>query len=537
VLVAQRDRILLSRGYGLADRSASRPVGSATLFDIGSLSKQFTAAAVLAAAEEGRLDLHGSISRVLRGVPRDKEAVTVHHLLTHTAGIADGTDDGIVRSRDEVVQAILKGPLAATPGREYAYSNDGYTLLAAMVELSSGETFERYLARKLFGPAGMERTTVTWDSMVADSSLALGYGGYIAPAEGESPRVRPHTWRGRGSGNVLSSVDDLMSWHRALRGGRVLGRSSLDAMFAPHTTAEADFLSYGYGWRMQSTADGKRLIWHSGLDEAYGSMFRYYADEDIVVVFLSNQSIGGVPMRDILVPASRSGPPSVAIFADVVSAAPTYVDDGRRVAPYSGHYRVGDTGRWTLDVEGSAISLYAEGQDGVNALFPPLDDSVAAAYDDSNRAAERLGRCVADPACQSDDLDRIDPLGYAMRDAGRIRDDWQRHAARLGSLQEIRAISTTALRGRNPNQMITSVRLRFAGGGVEEHVIWFADNEIYWIPGRPSTMSIRFRLAQHGGLVGFDLLKQGRYHIEPSEEGITLTASNSGRRVHASREK
>jgi CubicO group peptidase (beta-lactamase class C family) len=537
VLVAQGDRILLSRGYGKADRSANRPVAPETLFDIGSLSKQFTAAAILVLAEEGRLDIEGSISQVLDAVPQDKAPITVYHLLTHTAGIGDGYDvaEPSALSRDDLVEEILARPLTEAPGTGYAYSNDGYSLLAAIVERAAGEPFEQYLTRRLFEPAGLRRSTFAWNSTAADAHVALGYGGYRAAMEGEDPRTRARTWRGRGSGNVLSSTEDLLKWYRALRSGRILGCRSLREMFTPHATAEAEFLSYGYGWRSQSTADGGQLVWHSGLDEAYSSMFRHYVDEDIVLIFLSNQSVGGVPMREIFVPPSRSGPPVSDLFAQAITAAPPYIDDEARLTRYAGHYRVGRSGWWSLEVDGSAVVLNAEGQEAIDALFPPDEASVRIAYSEVNAAAEELARCLAAASCRTGDVDRIDPLGYAARSGAQVLADWQRQAERLGGLRGVRALGTTGLRGPNPDQKVTHVRLDFADGVVDEHVIWFADDEIYWISGRPATLALRFKPAPGGGLVGFDLLQQSVYHLDLSDDGRTITATNGGRTRHGSR--
>jgi hypothetical protein len=308
-------------------------------------------------------------------------------------------------------------------------------------------------------------------------------------------------------------------------------------MFTPHTTAEAGFLSYGYGWRIQTTSDSTRLVWHSGLDEAYSAMFRHYVDEDVLVIFLSNLSIGGVPMREILVPPSRSGPPATALFAEAITAAPASLEGGRGLASYAGRYRIERAGRLIVAVDESGVVLYTEGQEAADALFPPPEASVAAANNEASQGAERLGRCLADPACQDEDLDSIDPLGYARRNSAKVREDWVAHAKRLGNLQRIRSLATTELRGRNPNQKVTCVRLYFAQGVVDEHLIWFADDEIYWIPGRPTTTTLVFRPAAEGGLVGFDLLKQRVYRLELSEDGMELTGGDGERTFRAAREQ
>jgi len=527
VVVARGERILLSRGYGLADRSTGRRITPETLFDIGSLSKQFTAAAILALAEDGRLRLDAPIAHVLAGVPADKKAVTVHHLLTHTAGFADFGSDAEQVSRDELVRQVLAAPLASPPGTTYAYSNLGYALLAAIVEIVSGRSFDAVLHAELFEPAGLRATTLSWSPAAAASGLALGYGGYRDAETGEDPRERVASWRSRGSGNVLSSASDLRRWYSALRSGRILGERTSAAMFAPHTTAEADFLSYGYGWRLQPTAGGGRLVWHSGLDGAYSAMLRHYLDDDLLVVFLSNLSVGGVPMREVLVPPSRSGPPSSRPLADSLATAPRFVPDDGRLLSYPGRFRLAGGSSWVVTPADGGLSLRAEGQEAVDALFPPSDQ--AEANRAAGEAAVRVARCLAVGDCSDPERERIDPLGYAQRDAAAITSEWRGHAARLGPLRDVVGLGTTGLRGRNPQQRVSHVRLVFARGAVDEHVISFAEDEVYWVPGPPATFALRLRPAPGGGLVGFELLAQRVYRADLSPEGGALTVTAGDR--------
>ena len=527
VLVAQGDRVLLSRGFGLADRAAGIPVTSETLFDIGSLSKQLTAAAVLALADEGRLAVEDPIAELVADVPVDKAGITVHQLLTHTSGISDFVPEEPLVSRDALVGAILAAPLSRPPGESYEYSNLSYALLAAIVEIVSGERFEQYAERALFAPAGLRHTTFTWSHPDAPAApLALGYGGFREVTEGEDPRQRHDTWESRGGGGALSSIEELLRWDRALWDGQVLSAESRALMFSPHTAAEAEFLTYGYGWRMQDTAGGGRLIWHSGLDEAFGAMLRHYVEENVVLVFLSNLSIGGVPMRDVLAPPSRSGPPASELVAPAVGAAPAFEPDPSRLQHYGGRYRVGEAGWWEATIERQALVLNAEGQEAIDALFPPADPSEAATYERANEEATRLARCLATRTCPREDVERIDPLGYARRGAPEIADEWRRTTAELGDLQEVRVLGTTGMRGRRPGPTVTRLRLQHARGSRDEHVIWWAEDEVYWIPGMPSTFAVRFQPAPARGLVGFDLLTQRTFEAELSEDGSRLTVTS-----------
>ena len=537
VLVAEGDRVLLARGYGLADRRRGTPVTTRTRFDIGSLSKQFTAAAVLKLVEVGRISLHDSIALVLPDVPADKRGITPHHLLTHTSGISDFGDESEPIARDALLKEILAAPLARLPGTEYEYSNLGYSLLAALVEIVSGERFEAYLTRALFEPAGLRDTGFTWAAPPDDTGIALGYGGFVEPCAGENPATRTDSFRRRGSGDVLSTLDDLAIWAGALRRDRVLSAASREAMFTAHTAAEAEFLSYGYGFRIQTAADGARLIWHSGLEGAYSAMLRVYVDDDVVMIFLSNVSIGGVPLREVLVRPTRAGPPADELFAEAVAAAPGHVArSDAKLEAYGGSYRVGRGGLLQVDVQDDSVVLRAEGQEAVDALFPPRDADAAASYAAAGELAARIARSIANGESGTvRELERIDPLGYAQRDARRVAADWAANHQRVGPLREIEVLGTTALRSRSSDQLVTYLRLHHARGTLDEHMIHFAEDEIYLLSCAPTTFEVRFRPDPHGGLVGFDLLSQRVFHARLDEDGAGIVVNAGDEEWRASR--
>jgi CubicO group peptidase (beta-lactamase class C family) len=159
VLVARDGEVLLHRGYGMADAEAGVPNGPETVYDIGSITKPVTALAILALEEEGRLRTTDPITRFFPEVPEDKRGITLHHLLTHSAGlIGDLGGDYEAMPRDTLVRRALASGLRWAPGTRYAYSNLGYSLLGAVVEIASGEPYEQYLRDRILLPAGMERT-------------------------------------------------------------------------------------------------------------------------------------------------------------------------------------------------------------------------------------------------------------------------------------------------------------------------------------------------------------------------------------------
>ncbi len=163
VLWARSGKILLKKGYGLADRSARKRMSPQTVFDMGSVTKMFTAAAVLKLEEQGKLSVNDSIGKFFDDLPADKAEITIHHLLSQTSGIPLNTEndrpiDYELIERDDFVKRVLKNDLRFRPGKEYLYSNDGYGLLAVIIEKASGMSYETFLNKEIFKPAGMNKT-------------------------------------------------------------------------------------------------------------------------------------------------------------------------------------------------------------------------------------------------------------------------------------------------------------------------------------------------------------------------------------------
>jgi CubicO group peptidase (beta-lactamase class C family) len=277
VLVAIDDSVILHEAY-----SADPTVTRESAFWIGSLSKPFAAAAILQLREQGRISLEKPVSEYLPDVPADKRGMTIHQLLTHSSGLGHRYASDGIADRAEAVRTILALPLEHTPG-EFGYSNDGYSLLAAIVSSVSGLSYEEYLRRHVLEPAGM-RQSGFWGEPVTGVEAAL------APVR-KSPgrRVAHANWGYRGATGLRSTAADLLRWDRALRGDAVLGATAREAAFSAQLVLEENVAS-GYGWQVMRTVRGTRLVTHSGAEsglEHYASL-RRYVDEGITVVLLSN---------------------------------------------------------------------------------------------------------------------------------------------------------------------------------------------------------------------------------------------------------
>ncbi|MCF2529690.1 serine hydrolase domain-containing protein [Yinghuangia soli] len=272
--VARDGQLVACQGMGKADQAAGRAADCDTVYDIGSITKSFTAAAVLKLEMSGALKVTDPIAVHLGAVPADKRGITIHHLLTHTSGLPEGLgDDYDPVSRDALVAEALAVPLEAAPGREFAYSNVGYSVLAAIVERVSGVPYDEYLARNLFRPAGMVRTGYALPDP-GRGDVAVEYDAQGKP-QGRpfdhpwAPDGRPH-WYLRGNGGLLSTARDMYLWCRALEGESVLDAAAKAKMFTPHVPeGDGSTGSYGYGWTILPTGDGPVATHDGGNDWSF----------------------------------------------------------------------------------------------------------------------------------------------------------------------------------------------------------------------------------------------------------------------------
>ncbi|MEU9188423.1 serine hydrolase domain-containing protein [Streptomyces sp. NPDC048484] len=295
VIAARGDRLAYCGGFGAADRAAGTPASCRTVYDVMSITKQFTAAAIVKLEVMGRLRVSDPISRFLghgRPVPEDKRGITIEHLLTHRSGLTEALgDDYDPLSREELVRRALASKLRSAPAKEFHYSNTGYSLLAAIVEEASGETYERFLARHLFAPAGMEQTgyvlprwplhlvAVEYDSKGRSMGRPFDH-----PWAADGPY-----WNLRGNGGMLSTAQDMLRWHRALLGDRILPAWAREKLFEPRVPEPGTENSYGYGWSIRDTPDGP-LAWHDGgNDWSLGLLSRSLRD-GVLVFWISNHA-------------------------------------------------------------------------------------------------------------------------------------------------------------------------------------------------------------------------------------------------------
>lgn len=295
VLVARDDAVVFRGAYGLADRRWSVPNRPDTQFQIGSVSKMFTAAAVMRLAEEGRLSLDDTLARWVPEYPDQQAAgqITLRHLLTHRAGLGawDGRRLGQVTPRQAA--ATMTAAQASAPDAGFSYSNAGFSLLGAVIEAASGQPFDEAMERLVFQPAGMSRT----DNRPVTEPVPNRASGYLRPQDdplGLGPRYENSQhlgWGGDGSGGAYSTLDDLFAFHRALWSGRLLGPEATAAMLAEQTDFPGTPKPSKYGYGVRLTQCGTAPVFgHSGGGPNSGVDASTYATLDgrWTVIVLSN---------------------------------------------------------------------------------------------------------------------------------------------------------------------------------------------------------------------------------------------------------
>lgn len=290
ILVAYKGK-MYKKGFGLANREEKIPVTTETILETGSVTKQFTGAAILKLEMMGKLSVSDLISKYIKDVPADKQAITIHQLLTHSSGIVPNiVDDYTPISRDEYIQKAMKSPLSFKPGTAYDYANAGYSLLAAIIEIITGDKYEAFLHKYLFEPAGMKNTGYQlpkWDK----KNIAVGYHGDKAwgrPTEKPWDTDGPY-WNLRGNGGILSNTEDLYKWHLALLGDKILSKEAKEKYYKRHIEERPGSGSYyGYGWAIFPTPRNTSLITHNGGNGIFFCDFLRYLEEDLTIIVQCN---------------------------------------------------------------------------------------------------------------------------------------------------------------------------------------------------------------------------------------------------------
>ncbi|HEX2205022.1 MAG TPA: serine hydrolase domain-containing protein [Longimicrobium sp.] len=539
-LVAVGGRVVLREGYGAANDSTGARVTPETVFDIGSLAKTFTAAAVLLLEERGRLALDDSLGRFLDGVPAGKRAITLRQLLSHTSGLdADfpfenpTAEDYEEVSREEALRRIFEMPPAAPPGSRFLYSNPGYILLAAVVERASGRPFRDFLREEIFGPAGMRRTGFWGDGLppVGDEALARSYD-----ERGQTGDLRLRsgtTWFDLGGGEMVSTADDLHRWARALLDGRVLGREAVRRLWTPGEGG------YALGWYADTTARGTRRVRHGGDYVGFGAELAIYPDDGVVVVNLANRRFSLLGTRyaaDQVIPRIVFGEPPRVFEGDAFDPPPAWATACERCLDrFEGVYRLPEGGRLVVRRRGDALEAAAAGQEGVDLLSP----APAAELEERRRLTERSLEVIRG-AARGDTAALLAAVGPERVSAYRRSISRRLTAHGMGALRDMVPVATAPAAFPRGSR-VSVLRVEYERG---RDVMAIA-----WVRGRIRYMSVSdtllaptpLRSAPPGdgaALVGWNFVPFRALRVTPhpaSGPVRALEIESGGRRVRAER--
>ena len=357
-LVAIGDEIVFDKAYGSADLEWGIANTPQAKFRIGSVTKQFTAAAILLLQEQGKLSLDAPVRAYWPAAPQAWDAITVRHLLQHTSGIPNVTsfDDFakikfLPTTRDDMIARFSGEELEFAPGEKWAYSNSGYMLLSAVVEEVSGQSYADFVSRSIFEPLGMDDTAIDVNADIVPRRAA----GYQPSADGPVNAEYVNMAIPTGAGALYSTTHDLLKWQRGLYGGALLQPESLAAMIAPGVDAQPRS-TYALGV-MTSENDRGRMIWHGGGIEGFNAMLMYDPDREISVVVLAN--INGSQANDLglqLMTLARGGEVTL-------KAEPEFVDiDPATIGDYEGSYALSPEFKIRVFAEGSRLKAQATNQ-------------------------------------------------------------------------------------------------------------------------------------------------------------------------------
>lgn len=295
VLVAKDGEILYAGGVGLGNKAKKLPVTEETIFTTGSLTKQFTATAILKLQEEGKLSVNDSIYKYFENIPKDKQNITIHQLLTHTSGIVGNLGYGVdfvPISKEKFLSEVYNSALDFEPGKQFSYSNVGYSILAMIIEKVAQTNYETYLQEHLFQKAGMKHTGYLfpkWDT----TQIAHGYkcgedwGTHLLKWQADSNQI---SWHLKGNGGILSNPSDLYKWYIALKENTIISKKSFEQLTFPYVKEnESGDSQYAYGWTIMNSDRNTKIIAHNGSNGVFYADFVQLPVENTVIIYMTNE--------------------------------------------------------------------------------------------------------------------------------------------------------------------------------------------------------------------------------------------------------
>lgn len=482
VLVVRDGKVVMQRSYGFANRAAGIRADTNTVYNIGSITKQFTAAAILRLEEMGKLHTTDSIYRFFPNAPADKRNITLHQLLTHTAGFNSdySPSDYEETTRSEYIRRMFAAPLRSAPGAAHFYSNAGYSMLAAIVEIVTGRDYEAALRELVLSPAGMRETgykTPGWPT----ARLAHGYQNgrdWGTIVERIAPAAAPY-WALRGNGGLHTTLGDFARWDAALNDSRVLTDSSRRKYTTGYVNEGPEGLSqYAYGWAVMKTSRGTRLVTHNGGNGIHIAEFLRFVDDHVTLFVTSTSS-------------DLTASQAVRVLSRIVFGQPYEVPPARAaVVPSTlnslvGTYVMGDGSRLVLTARDGRLWGEGIGQQAFALLLTGDTLSPPGAA-----ALNARSRTIVDSLVVGNVALLVRALSPGGPDSTEIATQERQMMAgrrqRFGTLQSVEVLGT--LRGVEGG-LETTVRLNFSGGGATNIYTWNRAAQIDDIRAQPFAAS------------------------------------------------
>ena len=487
---------VLLKGYGQADREGGIPMRPDSVFNLGSITKPFTAAAILRLQELGKLKTSDPVSHFFEGVPEDKAGITLEHLLTHSSGLESdfSPTDYEATTREEYARRALASKLLFPPGQGYEYANAGYSLLAAVIEKVTGKDYETALAELVLKPAGMTETgyrAPRWEA----ARVAHGYedGEDWGTILGRIEEPGAPFWALRGNGGLHTTLADMVRWDAALRTDAVLSAASRESYFRPRVAEGPGARShYAFGWAVEKTTHGT-LVQHNGGNGIYVAELLRFVDEGVMIFLASTVAeMKATPV----VPALTA-----IVFGEPYDLPPAVVT----LSPETARARAG---RYRAP-SGAEVSVRAvEGGLEIATSEPKGFALVAGVPAAERERYERLGARTADIARRAFEGD---PTGIHGALGGRLGVEQIREQEaelmrdRVERLGPYRGCAVVGSLPYGEGRVETAVRVDFARGSVYNRFLWGPNDGLVGLQAGPEPPGARYVPVSERELVAFRL--------------------------------
>jgi CubicO group peptidase (beta-lactamase class C family) len=367
VIVVRDGKVVLRKGYGTANMELGVPVQPDMVFRIGSITKQFTAVAILMLAEQGKLSLEDDITKFLPDYPTKGQRITIEHLLTHTSGIKSYTSlsEWAAQWRKDIPITELIGlfkdkPMDFAPGERWSYNNSAYVLLGAVIEKVSGQSYGDFVEKNIFAPLGMKHSF--YDN--TDRLIPRRAAGYSKGKDGFVNAAYLSMSQPHAAGALVSTVDDLAIWDASLYTEKVVKQASLARAWTSAKLNNTKATNYGFGWSI-SAYEGHPVIEHSGGINGFASYALRMPTDKVFVAMLTNRDYESPGKHVLKIAALTIGKPYIEPMAVALPAG--------AVEKYAGVYQLGEGEEAIVRAEGGKLFVSLPGRG--KAEFVPMSET------------------------------------------------------------------------------------------------------------------------------------------------------------------